>query len=42
MVQAGDEVKLSRSEREAGFLQLDGDGHLTGASVHGEMWDLVG
>lgn len=41
MVQASNEVKLSCSEREAGFLQLDGDGHLAGASVHWEMWDLA-
>lgn len=42
MVQASDEVKLSRGEREAGFLQLDGDGHLAGARVHWKMWDLRG
>lgn len=42
MVQACDEVQLSCSEREAGFLQLNGDGHLTRASVHWKMRDLGG
>lgn len=41
MVQASDEVKLGSSEQEARLLQLDGDGHLAGASVHWKMWDLV-
>lgn len=41
MVQACDEVQLSCGQGEAGFLQLNGDGHLTGASVHWKMWDLV-
>lgn len=40
LVQAGDEVELCGAEREARFLQLDGDGYLTRASVHREMWDL--
>lgn len=40
LVEAGDEVELGGGEREARFLQLDGDGHLTRASVHREMGDL--
>ncbi len=40
LVQAGDEVELGGGERKARLLQLDGDGHLTRASVHREMGDL--
>lgn len=40
LVQAGDKIELGSSECKARFLQLDGDGHLTRASVHREMWDL--
>lgn len=40
LVQAGDEVELGTSEREARLLQLNGDGHLTRAGVHREMGDL--
>lgn len=40
LVQAGDEFELGCGEREARLLQLDGDGHLTRASVHREMGDL--
>lgn len=40
LVQAGDEVKLGGGEGEARLLQFNGDGHLTRASIHREMWDL--
>lgn len=40
LVQAGDELELCSGECEARLLQLDGDGHLTRASVHWEMGDL--
>lgn len=40
LVQAGDELELGVGEHEAGLLQLNGDGHLTRASVHWEMGDL--
>lgn len=40
LVQAGDEVELGSGECKARLLQLDGDGHLTRASVHREMGDL--
>lgn len=40
LVQAGDEVELGSGECEARLLQLNGDGHLTRASVHWEMGDL--
>lgn len=40
LVQAGDEVQLSGTEREARLLQLNGDGHLAGASVHRKVGNL--
>lgn len=40
LVQAGDQVQLAGTEEETRLLQLDGDGHLTRASVHWEMRNL--
>lgn len=40
LVETSDEVELGSGEREARLLQLDGDGHLTRASVHWEMGNL--
>lgn len=40
LVQSCDEVKLGISEGEARLLQLNGDRHLTRASVHWEIRDL--
>lgn len=40
LVHAGDEVQLGCAEREATFLELDGDRDLARTSVHREMGDL--
>lgn len=40
LVEAGDEVKLGGVQEEPRLLELDGDGHLTRASVNWEMGDL--
>lgn len=40
LVEASDQVKLAGIEEETRLLQLDGDGHFTGASVNWEMRNL--
>lgn len=42
LVETRYEVELGSGECEAGLLELNGDGHLTGSSVHRKMGNLDG